>query len=163
MSESETYRIGAPPTVPAQAPPVPGPRQGKRTRTILIAAVAAVLLAAAGVSGWLLLRGDTISVTGHVEIAGDGFAKLAGGSCQGDGGYSDIRPGAQVVVTDAGGTTIAIGRLGGGSWIGSHCELPFEVDVPGGSDFYGIQIASRNTVQYEADRLSSPIVLTIGD
>lgn len=128
----------------------------------LVAVIAAVVLAGGGVAGWLVLRGDTITVTGTVEIGGDGFEMLAGGTCRGDGGYTDIRQGAQVVVTDSTGETLGIAHLEPGSWVGAHCELPFAVDVPGGSDFYGLQVASRNVVQYEADRLSGPVVLSIG-
>lgn len=150
---SETIRIGRPPAVVQ-------PRRRRLLLWLFAAFGACVITAAAAV---LILHSDTITVVGTVEIGGDGFSMVSGGTCAGDGGYSDIRAGAQVVVSDAAGTTVAVGHLGDGSWIGAHCELPFSVDVPAGSDFYGLQVASRNVVQYKAGQLNSPVVLSIGD
>lgn len=154
---SETFHVGAPPTAPEpQAKPRP-------RRLWLFVAIGACVLVAAGVGAVLVLRGDTITVSGTLELRNpDGFHQVGGSHCVGDGGYSDIAPGAQVVITDDTGKTVGVGSLGAGSWIGAHCEWPFEVEVPGGSAFYGVEVSHRGRVQYPADRLNEPVTLSLG-
>ncbi|MEV4096953.1 hypothetical protein [Streptosporangium saharense] len=85
-------------------------------------------------------------------------------TCVTTGGYSDIQEGAQVVVTDASGTTVALGRLAYGSW-NRHtgCVFLFNVpDVPGGHKFYGVEVGHRGRLQYTAEQVAQPLALTIG-
>ena len=151
---SDSIRLGTPPLAPAPARP-------QRTRLIVAVILAAAVLFGGAMIGYVLLRKDSIAVTGHLDLTKDGFT-MRGSHCTGDGGYSDIAAGAQVVVTDAAGATVAVGRLGEGSWVGAHCEFPFAVDVPSGSEFYGIEVSHRGVVQYPRRRLADPIVLTLG-
>ncbi|MFF4417498.1 hypothetical protein ACFYY8_33655 [Streptosporangium sp. NPDC001559] len=84
--------------------------------------------------------------------------------CATRGGYSDIQEGAQVVVTDASSTTIALGRLAYGSW-NRHtgCVFLFNVEgVPGGHKFYGVEVSHRGRLQYTAEQVAQPLALTIG-
>lgn len=76
--------------------------------------------------------------------------------------------GAQVRITDADGTVIALGSLDAGiarqpfeGVIGtSRCEFTFAVsDVP---DDGGIEVTHRGVVQFTRDQASS-IALTLGD
>lgn len=154
---SETFRVGAPPIAPA-----PPDTPKRRRRLWLFAAIGVCVLATAGVAAVLYLRAGTVTIHGTLELrSADGF-HLVGSQCVGDGGYSDISAGAQVVVTDETSKTVGVGSLGTGSWIGSHCEWPFEVKVPDGSAFYGVEVTHRGRVQYPADRLDKPITLTLG-
>lgn len=90
-----------------------------------------------------------------------------GRTCAGDGGYDDIRAGAQVVVTDADGGTVALGELSQGRMDGSvpdaTCQWRFTVaDVPAGAGFYGVEVTHRGALQYTEQELRSPISLSLG-
>lgn len=93
------------------------------------------------ISGKIVLTGS-IGFTNH-EI------DASGTTCSGAGGYSDIHPGADVIVQDGAGTTIALGRLGEGEWDRTEgnngtCTISFSVgDVPD-TDFYTITIGNRD-------------------
>lgn len=85
------------------------------------------------------------------------------------GGYDDIREGAQVVVSDEAGATIALGRLGSGVFRrrddGSKgCDFPFAVEqVPPGHGFYGVEVSHRGRLQYTAEQARRPLELELGD
>lgn len=104
-------------------------------------------------------------------------AVTPGQDCLGIGGYSDISTGAQVVVTDAAGKTIAVGTLGQGSTdntpsktsFGSttykRCVIPFTVaGIPTGEDFYGVQVGHRGAIQQTEAQLrdTSTLAFTLG-
>lgn len=116
---------------------------------------------------------EPITVAGAIAVPG-GFAEggLAGGPgqvCAVGGGYSDIRAGAQVVVTDDAGRTLALGQLGDGTlrlpdlehWGTRSCVFPFSVQVPGGHDFYGVEVTHRGVVRYSAGQLRQPVELSL--
>ncbi|MGW6503003.1 hypothetical protein [Nonomuraea angiospora] len=130
-------------------------------------ALAAVFLAAGCGSA-------PITVTGTIAAPG-GFTNggLAGGPgqlCAMGGGYSDIRAGAQVVVTDDAGKTIAVGQLEPGkillpradAWGTRSCVFPFTVQAPGGYRFYGIEVTHRGVVRYTAEQLRQPVEMSLG-
>lgn len=121
-----------------------------------------------------------ISVIGTMSVAGGDSANGAsdgnGAPCEMSGGYSDIKSGAQVVVTDAGSKTLALGALGPGKlllpnnddtplykWVARRCVFPFSVaNVPAGQQFYGVEVSHRGRVQYPADRIAQPLDLSLG-
>lgn len=92
---------------------------------------------------------------------------LSGGfsqECVTGGGYSDIKEGAQVVITDEANKTIALGHLEGGTLDGARCVFPFSLpDVPAGHRFYGIEVSHRGRLQYTAEQLAVSLQLTVGD
>jgi hypothetical protein len=97
-----------------------------------------------------------------------GVENLDDVNCTGMGGYSDITLGAQVVITDQSGTTIAVTDLGGGQMIGSgmsrQCAFDFSAgSVPAGKSFYGVTIGHRGTIQYSQAELESGVELSLGD
>lgn len=106
-----------------------------------------------------------ITVTGSVTLGMGAYIAedRMGAPCEGDGGYSDIRAGAQVTIRNAESKVIAVGQLEQGySAIGS-CTANFTIkDVPGGEDFYGVTIASRNEMQYAKEQLAQRLDLTLG-
>ncbi|MFI9558911.1 hypothetical protein [Nonomuraea endophytica] len=136
-------------------------------------AVLLLALAGCGTDSAAPASPSTFTVTGTVTVPGGSTARgLDGETCVMDGGYSDIAEGAQVVITNAAGTTIALGRLGEGILdtpgpdepYGSHCEFSFKVEkVPAGAAFYGIEVAHRGRLQYTAESIKQPLRLTLGD
>ncbi|MDX3110160.1 hypothetical protein [Nonomuraea angiospora] len=139
-------------------------------RILAVSAATLVVLAALAVSAVALLpqlsAASPITVEGSVTVRGDRPAVLTENelTCTTGGGYNDIRQGAQVVVTDAAGKTIALGQLGAGSWKrDTGCIFLFTVaDVPAGEKFYGIEVSHRGRVQYTAAQVSAPVELSIG-
>ena len=85
-------------------------------------------------------------------------------NCKGTESYADLVSGAQVVVTDAAGKTIGLGRLDAGVRRERGCVFFFKVSgVPAGGEFYGVEVAGRGRVQYTAAQLTYPIRQTISD
>lgn len=112
---------------------------------------------------------EPFSVTGKMTVTGTGpldyWTGGQGSACQNGGGYGDINLGTQVVVSDASGKTLALGRLGPGTVsdaAGRSCSFPFVVSgVPAGHEFYGIEIAHRGRLQYTADQIQQPLSLEL--
>jgi hypothetical protein len=116
-------------------------------------------------------------IAGNVLVSGSGTNLAFGNSvdeCRGKAGYEDLHEGAKVVVANASGETVAIGRLGAGKSTTSGgangsvarlvaCTFPIEVrDVPDGAAFYQVTVTHRGTQQYTRDQLREPISLTLG-
>jgi hypothetical protein len=156
---------------PPEPEPPPGsgtraaPRQGTPWLVPVIVGVAAVLLlccAGAAVTGFFLVRADRdFTVTGDLTLSGAGGAS-DGTSCRGTGGYDDIDEGTDVVVSDAAGKTLAIGRLRAGTTKDGDCVFPFTVSrVPKSEKFYGVTISHRGTLNYTRQDLKEPLHLVI--
>lgn len=82
-----------------------------------------------------------------------------GESCYGRGGYSDIKPGTQVVVRDGSGMILGKGALADSSFSksenGGSCLLQFTVtDIPE-SDFYAITVGRRGDLTYSSAELAA--------
>jgi hypothetical protein len=113
----------------------------------------------------------TLTVDADVTTSED----AVGGSCFPSDGYSDIRLGAQVTVTDDSGKVVALGSLQAGKvselWgedtpslfgFASKCEFDFTVDqVPAGHPFYSIEVAHRGQVRFTPAQLDSNVALTL--
>lgn len=122
------------------------------------------------------------SATGTISVPMDISASLPlqngkptiGNPCIPKGGYSDIDGGAQVIVSDGSGETVAVGELdegglqngpSGSAFYQSVCEYPFTVDdVPARVKFYSVHIGNTNRGEqtYTAAQLKSGIALTLG-
>lgn len=93
-----------------------------------------------------------------MSVPWDANPERVGKPCVAGGGYADIN-GAQVVVTDPAGKTIATSQLPSSGILrdanGFMCEFAFSVDVPGGHDFYGIEVSHRGRLQYSEGQLKS--------
>lgn len=127
-------------------------------RLIPALAVAALLAVGCGPAP-IAVRGSLLIDEGTM-----GWQGKLGDRCETGGGYSDIHPGTAVAVTDASGATVALGALGDGTQDGAgHCRFPFTVaDVPGGGDFYGVEVSHRGKVQFKSEQLREPVELTLG-
>lgn len=118
-------------------------------------------------------------VEGVLAVEADWSANVQGGNTTIDGpcvvetGYDDQREGAQVVVADAAGKTIALGELkseglqivdGSTDMLDTWCGFSFRLDVPKGEDFYSVAIGSRDPIQHPADEFfGDPIDVSLGD
>jgi hypothetical protein len=156
-----------PPAVPTVAEPESAP--GKARRWVWPATAAVVIaLGAAGFGATRLIGQDApapaasptpavLSVHGSLLLADStGVLNLDGYHCQGMRGYDDIRQGAAVTITDASGTTIGLGSLSEGmmesSGLTRKCRFTWQVEVPKGKGFYGVEISHRGKVAVaEAD------------
>lgn len=138
----------------------------RRRRWIWPTAVAtALILALGGFLAYRALAPNTITVAGTVSVDPDpGHVPCTTTPV----GIEDIRAGAQVVISDAAGNTIAIGQLQQGLVVGPDagggytCSFGFSVQAPGGLDFYGVEISHRGRLQYPRAELNRPIALTLG-
>ncbi len=148
--------------------PEPSPTTPRKRRTqakyALIGAVVLMIVALGVVA--ILWRdpasdSDAITVHGRLDLV---HAKTSWEKCVGQGGYSDIHEGAQVVISDATGKTIAIGQLKSGiAVVGVKCSFYFTVEaVPGDEDFYGIEVSHRGRVQYSRAQLDELVILSLG-
>lgn len=166
-SDQEVY-IGRPPTGPGK------PRKRRKTWPLVATAFAAAVLIAAGiVVAAFALRGHVavnnplateFQLNGSVTVTSSIGFDSRNGTCWGRGGYDDMHEGAQVVISDASGTTVAIGTLGTGVYNGGRCVLPFAVPhVPLGKNFYGVAIGHRNAFQVSAADAQKRVELSIGD
>lgn len=82
--------------------------------------------------------------------------------------FDDVRRGAQVVVTDAAGTTLALGKLGAGVSQAVDdptekydCRFPFTINgIPGGQSRYGVQVADQDAVRMTAAQMrATPVTV----
>ena len=120
----------------------------------------------------------TGTVAGTVEVELNFTANLQAGNnavhgpCIVEAGYQDHVDGAQVAVLAASGAVIGVGALvstglelidGGDALTEAYCGFTFRVeDVPKGSGFYGLEIASRDALRYPEAEAFAPLELTLG-
>lgn len=129
------------------------------------AAVALILAAGFFVFG----RGESHTLTGDLTLIDSDVASLdLGDSCTGQGGYDDISPGAEIVVEDESGTTLATSHLATGTYDGLGCVFEFSVDHVGKASFYRVMIGSesRGGLRYSHDELAGQdwaVHLSLGD
>lgn len=96
------------------------PAEPRRRRLWLWIAAGAALAVAVSVTAATLLCNDEFTLTGAfaltdlsgITAGSSGSEYVNGVDCQGDGGYDDIRPGAQVTIYDETGTVLAAGDIG---------------------------------------------------
>lgn len=104
----------------------------------------------------------TMTVSGTITLDYGDYGNNSR-DCFGRGGYGDLHLGTPVVITDASGQTVAIGKISATSESDWRCKLSFRVeDVPKGTDFYGVTIAKRETLQLSASDMAKPLDLSLG-
>jgi hypothetical protein len=150
-----------------------------RRRRWPLLAVGLALLIGGSIAAAVALAGtnaatDSLHIRGTLTLTDpDAGYGIYTQSCTGQGGYEDIRPGAQVAVTGPDGTVLAIGHLeagntigGDGSTVGGTCQFAFDVSgVPAGHGLYGIEVSHRGMVMYEEAALLTVLdgpTLTLG-
>lgn len=137
----------------------PTPKASKRPLIIGLVALVVVLIAATAAFVAFQGGGDTFTVTGELDLRDDDTIEAR---CVGQGGFSDIVGGAQVVLTDQDGKTVAVGRLSDGFSDRGVCRYFFELrDAPGDRDFYGLEIGHRSKIQYSRKDLDRKLMLSL--
>jgi hypothetical protein len=147
----------------AQSPPPPPPPGGgtwgveptpkrSRKRLWLVAALVAVVVAGGIAIGLAVTRSSAakLQINGTMSLldtSGDGIQVTGDKTCTGSGGYSDIQAGAEVVISDDKGATLAITHLTGGGGLSISCVFSFAAEVPAGKGFYGVTVSHRGTVK----------------
>lgn len=138
-----------------------------RTRPNIVAlCVAAALM----LSGWAVWRGvEEHTLSGTVMLLDSAYVGARPGStCTGQDGYGDLGRGAQVVLSNDGGTTLSTGRLSDGEFDGLGCVFSFALEDVTRADFYRLEVAggSRGQLQYSYDELAGAnwsLQLSLGD
>lgn len=115
----------------------------------------------------LLLTGCTaqpVSFTTHGTFMVPGAFSTTTDLCAPDDGYSDVRPGMQIVVEDESSKTLAVGTLGEPESASGECVFKFTVTgVPTGHKFYKVVSGRRGAVEYTENQLRTGVNLTLGD
>jgi hypothetical protein len=149
----------APGSVSATPTPVKLARMPLRNKVFIAAVVAA---AAVLVLVFAPFGTDNFNVYGSLQLNGSDGISHSGTVCQGTDGYDDIQVGAEVVVSDDSGKTLAIGDLTTSTYDGS-CSFTFAVKgVPTGKKFYGVEVTHRGDVQFTEQQLKAGPTLTLG-
>jgi hypothetical protein len=156
-----------------QLAPTPAPRQPGVPRwlvgalivgTLLIIGllVVVILLLSGGGDGESKAKGgdakggdtkdNVFTASGDVTLITSDLIS-ANGRCQGQQGYSDLQEGAQVVIRDASGDTVAVDSLRVGVKEDSAtCRFAFIVhDVPSGKGPYSIEVTHRGEIAFTED------------
>jgi hypothetical protein len=111
--------------------------------------VTAVLLVL-GVGFVAFGTGENHTLTGQLTVSDTDFTGTVGYSCTSPSGYDDISEGAQVMVEDEQGGTLATGTLGPGIWDGQGCVFALSVKNVGKARYYKITAgrSSRDGPRY---------------
>lgn len=114
----------------------------------------------------------TFTLIGLLDLNQLDLGAADGDSCVGEGGFTDIRPGAQVKVSDASGTIIALGELGNGFARDNFptvrgtdvCQFAIVVDdIPDGGDgIYGVEVSDRGVINFEKSGDLASVALRLG-
>jgi hypothetical protein len=132
------------------------PRSNRRW-WVLAGLVLVVAGAGIGIGLSLGTGSSTETVHGQLQLT-DFNLGSSSGPCSGSGGYSDLTQGAQILVENGAGATIATGTLGAGNHPaadpqGIFCDFPFTVSVPANATFYQFKIGTRGGPSYSLDQM----------
>jgi hypothetical protein len=134
--------------------------------------LALLILGAIGVAGVIALAtgGEKRQIAGSLTLFDSDFrSQRVGSTCSGNGGYSDLKAGTDVKVTDRGGEILGTSALGPGRIVSSgECDFLFDFDELPDSDFYVVTLGSgtRGELSYsrkEMVELDWTVSLVIGD
>lgn len=160
---------------------------GQRRRAPLSApavVVIAVVLLIGGLAVALTRGGGGHTIRGSMDLA-DVQVTRPGEPCTGSGGYSDVAPGAPVIVRNGAGDTIATSELELGRSIGEDgkierdgqnvtqtfgavegCRFTFTIDDVPNSKFYAVEVSHRGALTYSKKQMEErawKVSLTLGD
>jgi len=153
---------------PAQLPrrPLRNPRRPQLVTAKISdgGTIALIVLAASWwVAGTCFIHKSYLPVSGTLTLTDTPFVGAVRDSpCVGTGGFSDIAPGASVVVADEHGTILGTGALGAGTINFRYMRFHFHHHRrEAGHSFYGVTVSHRGAVQFQEDRLGD-VGLTLG-
>lgn len=173
VAQPPVYQYGAQPTHPGwagqAATPPPPPSGGGRRNGLYIVGVVLLAVVAVGIvaanqgskngggstpsssgSSQASASTGTTTVTALFEFTGES------GSCYGSGGYSDIGPGTQAIVTDQNGEILGTSSLGAGTSGTTACvfELSFS-SIPTDRSFYSFEVGRRGKITQSRSEMES--------
>lgn len=90
---------------------------------------------------------ERLAIDGSLVLAISDTRTVGRFGCEGDGGYSDLRTGAQVTVRDAANVIIGTGTLSEGRPNATDCLWFFRVEVPAAT-FYTVAVGRRSAPTY---------------
>ncbi len=144
------------------------PSKPKSNVPVLVMTAAAVVVVGLGAFVAVReLRPDavkTVPLAVTVKLYDYEGLAVSGNSCAGDGGYSDMKVGAQITVRDAAGKIVAVGALDR-SQKGkndSHCDLMGTVAAVPDEELLQVEVSHRGNVTYTRADRASGVVLTLG-
>ena len=123
----------------------------------LLAVGILALVAALAAAAWALRSDGSLTISGDILVK-DLNIRMIGESCAGARPFLHVHPGAEVVIRDAEGETVAEGTLEGSEAVlayaeleeleraPSGCMLSFEVAGVPELDSYTIEVAGRHEV-----------------
>lgn len=158
---------GAPPVVDDRPPltkAVAWARTTRGQRSIIAGVLAVIVIVVVLVV--VVPGAQRFTLTGTVQVSGGSSdlptVAVVGDTCHGENGFDDMKIGTTVTVTNSDGKVVAVGAVDGATPSGVDCVMSFTVpDVPS-SDFYGVEVAHRGSVQFSRDQAKSGVVLTLG-
>ena len=102
-------------------------------------------------------------IIGTFTLGPDGTQSA--GSCNGTGGYRDIKAGLPVTLRDGAGAVLATSRLDNGTRDGRRCTFGFQLpDIPQ-AEFYAVEVGRRGELTYSFAEMQASdwkVSLTIG-
>lgn len=126
---------------------------------------AAVVMAACAGSPATSPSPSTSAIT-HTVTGTLTFTEPNPPSCDGAGGYADIRAGADILVVDGAGATIGKGSLSRGAGNASGgCDFAFRAEDVPDVPFYSVRIGSRDGPTWSVAEMADSgwtVALTLG-
>lgn len=165
--DSPPAAVAAPTALAATVLVAASPPRRLQSRTIGILALATVVLAV-GV-WWGFGRVTEHVVSGDLSLTDSSSTSdlAAGDGCSGSGGYDDMTEGAQVVLEDGDGSTLATSSLSNGEYDGSACVFTFSLTGATKAKFYVVKVgSSRGDMRYSYAELAGQdwtVHLTLGE
>jgi hypothetical protein len=112
---------------------------------------------------------ETATVDGSFTLMDTSYSRYSsaissyGSGCEGDGGYSDISSGTEVIVKNSKGDVLAQTPLGTGSGTSTICTFKFSLEVSEGENQYIVSVSHRGDKSYSFTELKDDgIHLSLG-
>lgn len=122
------------------------PPQRRRVPVIAIVGASLVVLIAVALVVVATHGAARYKIHGALMLRDSDEVFAADQPCAGSGGYSDIRDGAQVTVTDETGKLLGVGSLNEGVGVSGSCLLTFDtIEVPK-AKFYSVEVSHRGKI-----------------
>jgi hypothetical protein len=145
--------VASPPIAVADGPPLPSSApsaapastSSRRGWILLGAVIFAAIVAAAG----FVSLNNSGALSPHHDIAGTfdlTTTDSAPSSCEGSGGYADIKPGVNVTIRDGEGKLLGTTSLEGGTGSGTTCSFTFTFRSIGEVPFYTVEVGRRGAL-----------------
>jgi hypothetical protein len=135
-----------------------------RTAALLLIASGCLIAACGGGSS------QDYEITGSLTLTDSDGWEWVGDTdnavCTGEGGYSDIGAGTQIVVKDGSGEILGTGSLDAGKEAFPSCVFTFTVSELPRSDFYSVESGRRGSLSYSFEEMEDQswiVFLSLGD